>query len=384
MYGEQMESLISAALADGVLTEKERQVLMNKAQSLGIPLDEFEIVLNARVLERNKTLKSDKYGYVRKCPMCGAVVDAYQMICPECGLIFSGVGPNKFVEKFSTELQKIKNSQLDQRGKSSILSGMFDPSGIYADKRNQRSIVRAESEFVKNYPLPMTVEDSIEMLNYILPKIQLSGSNGATKAWRGLYKAILAKLDQVNQNNCEIQKVVTSYRNQAKLPFWGGFIIWYKGLSAFARTIIFVLVFYIVIFPFLLNLMDYYVFNDARGIDEVKELVEAGNIEGAKIKIRKGCDSAPLYDYYMDNGMWDEAEEYIPKEYYEVTKEAYFSYCQKAVYGMCKEGKFDEARKFIKRKVAFYASCNNPDSYMYKDWNTALVEQRLNAIIDNF
>ena len=45
MYNEQIEALISAALADGVLTEKEKQILFKKAESMGIDLDEFEMVL---------------------------------------------------------------------------------------------------------------------------------------------------------------------------------------------------------------------------------------------------------------------------------------------------------------------------------------------------
>lgn len=54
MYNEKMESLISAALADGVLTEKEKQILFKKAESMGIDLDEFEMVLDARLVELKK------------------------------------------------------------------------------------------------------------------------------------------------------------------------------------------------------------------------------------------------------------------------------------------------------------------------------------------
>ena len=35
MYNEKLEELIDAALADGVLTEKEKQVLFKKAQKSG-------------------------------------------------------------------------------------------------------------------------------------------------------------------------------------------------------------------------------------------------------------------------------------------------------------------------------------------------------------
>ena len=51
MYNEQIEALISAALTDGKLTEKEKQVLMKRAKAQGIDLDEFKMVLSARLFE---------------------------------------------------------------------------------------------------------------------------------------------------------------------------------------------------------------------------------------------------------------------------------------------------------------------------------------------
>ena len=94
MYNDQIESLIKAALADGMLTEKEKQILFKKAQSMGIDLDEFEMVLDARLVELQKAEKekaeksapkSNKYGDVRKCPACGAMVPALVASCSECG-----------------------------------------------------------------------------------------------------------------------------------------------------------------------------------------------------------------------------------------------------------------------------------------------------------
>ena len=51
MYNEQIEKLINIALSDGTITEKEKQILYRKAQAAGIDLDEFEMVLDARLLE---------------------------------------------------------------------------------------------------------------------------------------------------------------------------------------------------------------------------------------------------------------------------------------------------------------------------------------------
>ena len=53
LYGNYMEQLIEMALADGELTEKEKQVLFKKAEANGIDLDEFEMVLVHKVQLRN-------------------------------------------------------------------------------------------------------------------------------------------------------------------------------------------------------------------------------------------------------------------------------------------------------------------------------------------
>ena len=54
MHNEKIESLISIALADGELSEKERQILFQKAQDEGIDLEEFKKVLEQRLFEAQK------------------------------------------------------------------------------------------------------------------------------------------------------------------------------------------------------------------------------------------------------------------------------------------------------------------------------------------
>ena len=46
MYSKELEEIIDAALADGVLTDKERMVLHKRAQIEGVDLDELDIVLD--------------------------------------------------------------------------------------------------------------------------------------------------------------------------------------------------------------------------------------------------------------------------------------------------------------------------------------------------
>ena len=58
MYNEKLEALITAALADGVLTDKEKNLLFKKAEAMGIDRDEFELVLEGRLAKRKKEMET--------------------------------------------------------------------------------------------------------------------------------------------------------------------------------------------------------------------------------------------------------------------------------------------------------------------------------------
>lgn len=133
MYNEQLEQLIDAALADGVLTEKEKQILFKKAQGLGVDLDEFEMVLDARLVKMQKAEaekaassapKSNKYGDVKKCPACGAIVGTLKTICSECGYEFRDIQANLSSEKLANKLERAKSD----KEKAGIISTFPVPS----------------------------------------------------------------------------------------------------------------------------------------------------------------------------------------------------------------------------------------------------------------
>lgn len=58
MYNEKLEALITAALADGVLTDKEKNLLFKKAEAMGIDRDEFDLMLNGRLAKRKKEMEA--------------------------------------------------------------------------------------------------------------------------------------------------------------------------------------------------------------------------------------------------------------------------------------------------------------------------------------
>ena len=154
MYDERIEQLIKAALADGVLTEKEKQILFKRAQEQGIDLDEFEMVLDARLVELQKAEKenaeksapkSTKFGDVRKCPACGALVPAMAVSCAECGFEFTGLEASSSAQTLAKEISKIGN-----------FSG-----------KNEKV-----KELIKNFPVPNAKHDLFDLIVFLKQHVE--------------------------------------------------------------------------------------------------------------------------------------------------------------------------------------------------------------------
>ncbi len=146
MYNEELEQLIDAALADGVLTDKEKKVLFKKAESLGVDHDEFEMVLDARLTKAQalKRPSNEKLGNIATCPNCGAQIKGGLAVCPECGYEFRNVEGNRSILKFKQGLEdllkKVKDSDAERRLKENYFT---------------------------TFPIPNTSEDLLEFLSFV-------------------------------------------------------------------------------------------------------------------------------------------------------------------------------------------------------------------------
>jgi DNA repair exonuclease SbcCD ATPase subunit len=83
---EELDALIQEYLTDGVLTEKERQVILKKAESMGLDRDEIDLYLDAQVQKIDQqTDAAVRKQKGKQCPFCGAPVPQLADKCPECG-----------------------------------------------------------------------------------------------------------------------------------------------------------------------------------------------------------------------------------------------------------------------------------------------------------
>ena len=197
MYNEQIENLINLAIADGELTEKEKQILFKKAESFGLDLDEFEMVLEAKLFEKNNVKneqaaapKSDKLGNVKKCPACGAIAESFSTKCQDCGSEFRNVEASHNIMKFFEKLDELESNRkenLFESTNSSVGIGtLFKWLFFYwiliplklinflinksKSAKWSTTDVRKE-ELIMNFPVPNSREEIFEFLNLSLSKI---------------------------------------------------------------------------------------------------------------------------------------------------------------------------------------------------------------------
>lgn len=213
MYDKSLEQLIDAVIADGIITAQEREVVYKKASALGIDQDEIEVYLEGRLeaFKNNNTPKSGKYGSIRTCPNCGAVVDVFAGKCSECGYNFVDIESNRTTKRLQSELEKI-----DNKSKNSITDSVLSVWG--QDKNTQSKI-----QLIKNFSIPNTKADLIEfaMLCYtnLNAKAATNPEIELRKAWSAKAKELEAKAHILFPKDKDVLAAMSNLSNERKKFF---------------------------------------------------------------------------------------------------------------------------------------------------------------------
>lgn len=148
-----LEELINAAIADGVITDKERAVLHRKAAEKGIDPDEIDIIIDGR-LQQMQNQTNSKRPHVDKCPACGEIMPALSSTCPNCGYVVDDKQTENFalrsmMAEMETELMLFRTGKVDSPAK---LEGMIRQATTrYGDNaRIKRLILEIQEEVVKH------------------------------------------------------------------------------------------------------------------------------------------------------------------------------------------------------------------------------------------
>ena len=99
-YPKEFEDLLQEYLIDGIITDKERRVLLRKAEQLGLDVEEIDLYIDAQEQKVNQSLNEAAAKLKGKsCPYCGSPVPQLADKCPACA--------NHITPEASEELQEI-------------------------------------------------------------------------------------------------------------------------------------------------------------------------------------------------------------------------------------------------------------------------------------
>lgn len=225
MYSKQLEDLMEAILADGIITEKERAVLHRKAIEEGIDLDEIDVVIDGRLAAKQNQSGANavsptvaappmagarrevrhRFGEVFNCPNCNAVVPSGTARCEECGFEFRNIEAVNSVQKFSDAINAIENRFLNSK----------DDDVKEENRRN--AIVSA----ISNFPVPNSKEDLLEFIIFTESKFKhLSANSDTNHAIRKAYKAKYCEcVDKANiyfNTDPQFQHIFSQYPKNKK------------------------------------------------------------------------------------------------------------------------------------------------------------------------
>lgn len=208
MYTKDLEELIDGVLADGVITEQERNILRKRAQACGEDPDEVMVVVEGRLTKMKKSNNPSKNGNIVKCPSCGAPVKAGALRCEECGYEFRNVNANHTTEKFNEGLQKLQGGNI-------FTEVMLETKRV---------------SFIENYPIPNSLEDVLELMQLSKQNADRHGDTEQQAYWKLFCRCIDKVKNSGMAGDPRFMPLLDFYQKQSKKKDVSG---WITGIIAF-------------------------------------------------------------------------------------------------------------------------------------------------------
>ena len=271
MLSKELEEIVEAALADGVLTDKERAVLHKRAQAEGVDPDELDIVIDGRLAKMKRSedwlrptppqnLANQKLGNIVKCPNCGAQVIGGSAVCTECGYAFSNVSANSSAEKLQAKLDEFNRRQEQRADSRGVASSLMH--GIGTAFGGDQKTYKYKMDIISTFPVPNTRADLLEFLTMLQARANATGPrNGMNSAreedlsyayWL-LYTNCINKAKLSFPNDNDFQYYFQTYEKQLQKTKG---IIGYVKCHQGAQTVLGLLLLFILCIIGLLLLLD--------------------------------------------------------------------------------------------------------------------------------
>lgn len=161
---QELEKLINIARESGELTEKQKEIILRKAEKLGEDVDEVEMIIETSLHSAVK--KPDIPEVTKKCPNCGARVTDSRISCPECGFVFQKETSGSSNARSAINELEEKLLAIDKEVSSVEQKGMFDYSNIFKEQK----IKERKKTLWNTFTVPKTKDGLLQFFDFVYPK----------------------------------------------------------------------------------------------------------------------------------------------------------------------------------------------------------------------
>lgn len=200
---QDLEKLINLAKESGQLTEKQKEIILRKAEKIDEDVDEVEMVLESLSQKiRDNAIPKSK-SHTRKCPSCGAIIPSGTLKCPECGFLLEDESEaareaRLFLEQLQMQLNRWDKVEEDDEND--------DPLDI---EKKKASIIQGAT-------IPNTIEGYLQMLTFAYSNYLSSGRDGdgrplVKNAWLGKAKHAYSQLLLRAKEDESLNPIIDNY-----------------------------------------------------------------------------------------------------------------------------------------------------------------------------
>ena len=217
--------LIDMALSDGKINEKEREIILRKAESLSEDVDEVEMYIEGKISDLENTVVSKNIdNKTINCPSCGSPTNSFESRCLHCSYEFKNIKASSISIKIQEELQKI-----DLDVENQLRDDMIETYGHLLDywesdleeKQHAKKI-----SYLNTLPIPNSREDILEFLAlsaplsfnkkksgfmYILKHGVDIGDSPLGRAWRAKFEQTIIKAKLSLSDDSEVLALINDY-----------------------------------------------------------------------------------------------------------------------------------------------------------------------------
>lgn len=372
---EELDQLIQEYLTDGVLTDKERAVILRKAEGMGLDRDEIDLYLDAQVQKIDQATDAVvRRQKGKQCPYCGGSVPLLTDKCPHCG--------ENITAEASSELQEIFDNLED------ALVNLKSGKDVHASKATVERFARKAKMYFGNNPRVQKLLDEIKeeteraekkvekrarvetfkkhAVLYTIIIIAVIGLIG----W-GIYRGVETMTKEPDVTDPAIcQKAMTDAIERGDLKKASLY------LDRFLKA----------------NYIEEATYEERSDVlkgvqssmfDLGMALIKNGDVTKG-LSIKEMIDASGTFDQgellekaafekYMEMGDYENAEQL--RHFWSYDFEEYFDFLCKCIDRMKEKGEIDKAKSFIIKKVGFFSEADKKDEYA--EWRQENVKQRL-------